>query len=275
MERSAIMIVCNGEPYVGLQLKHVYGLVDEIIIAEGPQDKHFENLIQSKRSNDGTIQTIKKFPDPDKKITLLYTNCDKNKMVAKANRICNGKYIYQIDVDEFLSEGMINAGFEALAKDRCDNIQVPERWYYKWYDTFLSSGRPGHIRALPNRFYRNKIDIGSVICHIPWNGYFDKNGKYYGAKSAALSYKEFTGHHYLAIYRSHLVRKMRYYAAARAAVTTTIANNKIAEFDATTRRRIGKRIETYNSNLLEMEYKKFGIPVIDDNIEWLKKWPNR
>ncbi len=266
MERSALMIVCNGEPYTRLQLEHVYNLVDEIVIAEGPQDGHFEKLINSKRSNDGTLQSIREFPDPDKKITLIKTNCDKNKMVAKANRLCHGKYIYQIDVDEFLSESMINAGFEGLAKDRCDNIQVPERWYYKWYDTFLASGRPGHIRALPNRFFRNKIDIGSVICHIPWNGYFDKNGKYYGVKCQALNYKEFTGHHFLAIYKSHLVRKMRYYAAARAAVTDTIANNKIAEFNRVTRKWIGRRIETYNNKLIEMKDKKFGIPVIDDNI---------
>ena len=272
MERSALMIVCNGEPYVGLQLKHIYNIVDEIVIAEGPQDGHFAKLIKSKRSNDGTIQTIKKFPDPDKKITLIHTNCDKNKMVAKANRLCHGKYIYQIDVDEFLSESMINAGFEGLAKGRCDNIRVPERWYYKWHDTFLSSGRPGHIRALPNRFYTNKIDIGSVICHIPWCGYFDKKGKYYAAKSQPLSQKEFIGHHFLAVYRSHLVRKMRYYAAARQAVTTAIADKKIKEFDAVTRNRIGKRIESYNGLLIRTKAKKFNIKAIDDNMEKLKKW---
>lgn len=272
MDRSAIIIVCNGEPYIRLQLEHVYDLVDEIIIAEGPQDKHFSKIIGSNRSTDGTIDTIKKFPDPSKKITLIHTNCNKNKMVAKANKICRGEYIYQIDVDEFLPESLIDTAFQKLAG--CNNIQVPERWYYKWHDTFLSSGRPNHIRALPTRFYKNLIDKGLTICHIPWHGYLDKRGKYYPANSQALSYKERDsdyGHHFLAVYRSHLVRKMQYYAAARQAVTPKIADRKITEFDRTKRGHIGKRIETYNGTLIRRK-NKFNISVLDNNIKLLSNW---
>ena len=271
MERSVIIIVCNGEPFVRLQLENVYDLADEIVIAEGA-DVSFSKIIGSKRSTDGTIESIKKFPDPQKKIKLIHTNCDKNKMSAAANKLCRGKYIYQADIDEFLRKETIEAAYDLLKSGKCDNVRIPERWYYKWYDTYLSSGRPHDIRAVPNRFYRNKIDSGMVISHIPWVGYFDAKGRHHDAHSKPLDKNQHIGHHFLAVYKSHLVRKMRYYALDRQAVTEAIANRKIAEFDAIRREHIGiRKVESYNGHLV-LRKDKFDIKAVDDNIGFLGLW---
>jgi hypothetical protein len=270
MERSVIIIVVNGEPFIRLQLEHLYKLVDQIVIAEGP-DRPLSRILKSKRSTDNTIKIIKEFPDPDNKITLIHTNCDKNTMTGEANKLCKGEFIYQADVDEFLDEKTIDAAFAVLKKGRCDNVRIPERWFYKWFDTYLSSGRPRGFRAAPNRFYRNKIDSGLIISHIPWVGYF-KGKRHINASSYPLPVSEYIGHHFLAVYKSLLAMKMRYYASCREAVTEEIANAKIREFDKVKRQHIGKKkVQTYNGHLI-LRKEAFNIPAIDDNLAYLEAW---
>lgn len=249
MERSAIIIVCNGEPFIELQLKHIYNIVDEIIIVEGP-DYHYEKLIKSKRSIDNTINIIKNFPDPSNKIKLIHTNCDKNTMVAKGNKLCNGKYIYQIDIDEFISHKMINMAFDALKNNNGQptTIMVPERWYYKWYDTHLSSGRPNHIRALPGRFCVNMKNNDMLISHIPSNGY-QKNNQHISSKTIN-PYKNEYGHHFLAIYRWQLLLKIMHYTLRRN-FPLKVIQNKINDYDNFNRSDIGsKTIKSYSGYLL-------------------------
>ncbi|MFW6130376.1 MAG: glycosyltransferase [Atribacterota bacterium] len=265
MERSAIIIVCNGQPFIKLQLEHIYNIVDEIIVVEGP-DKFYQKIIKSKRSNDGTIKIIKTFPDPDNKIKLIHTNCNKNQMVAEGNKLCNGEFIYQVDVDEFLPHSVIDTAFKKLKTTNANTILVPERWYYKWYDTYMAANRPNNIRALPGRFFKNRIDKNLYISHIPWHSY-QKNGKHIGAKTKRLEFTNF-GHHFLAIYKWQIIFKIKYYSL-RGNKPKHILKRKIIDFDNYERSDIagGLHIKSYKSHLI-----LGGLPQIDiinENIEFL------
>jgi hypothetical protein len=225
-KKSAIIIVCNGEPFVKPQLDNIYHSVDEIIIVEGA-DRWFQKVIKSERSTDGTIQTIKNYLDPENKIKLFHVNSSKNQMVKKANMECTGEFIYHVDIDEFMRPEHIEHAFQLLEDQ--PTVQVPQRWYYKWPDVHLASARPNYIRALPTRFYRNRIDEGLILSHIPCNGYYRGN-KHEKADAAQLPMAEYA-YHYFAIYRFQLDRKMRYYCL-RDKHDISLVGKRLKEYDS-------------------------------------------
>ena len=122
------VFVCNGAQFIEAQLKHIYSMVDEIVIIEGA-DAIFQKVIGSRRSNDGTVKIVKNFADPDKKIKLENVSRNKNAMVRRGNVLCSGDLIYQVDVDEFLRHSVIDEAFDALSKH--DTVMVPQRLYFK------------------------------------------------------------------------------------------------------------------------------------------------
>ena len=175
MKRSAILIICNGAQFIRTQLHHIYDMVDEIVIVEGA-DPTFQQVIKSPRSTDGTIKIIHNFihrHDVGHKIKLMHTNSNKNHMVYLGNRNCTGDLIYHVDVDEFVSHNAINMAFEGLKKH--NGVQIPQRWYYKWPDRYLECGRQHSIQFVPVRFYRNRLDEGLLINHIPPGFYYNPN----------------------------------------------------------------------------------------------------
>lgn len=211
MTRSVIMIVCNGNPFITPQLHHIYDIVDEIVIVEGA-DQFFKQVINSERSTDGTIKEINKFIknyDKSNKIKFIQPKNIKNKnsMVKIGNENCSGKYIYSVDVDEFLPHNVIEKAFKLLEK--VSVVLVPERCYYKWYDTYLCSNRDQGIFMVPGRFFVNKIDEGLIISHIPWNGYM-KNGKHIDSSCGTLDFSDY-GRHYMSVHKFQLENKFKYY----------------------------------------------------------------
>ena len=267
MKRSAIVIVCNGEPFVIPQLCNIYNHVDEIIIAEGA-DSTFQKIIKSKRSTDGTIESLKKFKklyDIKNKITIIHTNCNKNRMFEACNKICAGDLIYQVDIDEFLTPETIELAFKGLESHNI--VQVPQRWYYKSFDLYMSGRNDHSINSAPGRFYKNKISKGLVISHIPYGGYVNPKGKFIASSSLALPFKYYA-YHFLAVFRFQMINKMMYYHM-RDNVPIKKVNKKIKEFDSCIAEP-GYKVKTYKSRTLYQEEKPFKVILPDGSI-----WPHR
>lgn len=249
MKKTALMIVCNGEPFIESQLVNLYKIVDEIIIVEGA-DKIFRQIIKSKSSTDNTVDVIKSFPDPDKKISLYQGDFpDKLKMSSFGCDKVTGDLIYQVDVDEFASHEMINKGFDILNNHEC--AQMPQRWYYKWGNTYLNGNRRYGSIEQPGRFFRNKKSDGLYISHIPWLGYRKFSNNQYIEASAAVI--DGYGHHFLSIFRWQLSQKMKYYAL-RGDCSNDVASSKLKEFDSTEITDISKKeIKSYFGKVLEID----------------------
>jgi hypothetical protein len=242
-------------------------MVDDIVIVEGP-DPRFTKVIRSRRSNDGTIDAIKKFKkkhDRANKITLKHANTNKNEMVIIGNKLCKGDLIYEVDVDEFIRKNLIDEAFDKLEK--VHNVKVPQRWYYKWTDAYLSSGREYSIRNNPTRFFRNKIEDGLFISHIPWHGYLNKDRKHIPCgKASTLPWDKYS-YHFLAIFLEQLRMKMEFYAI-RDGVSRRKVNERLNEFSTTQRNQVGRRrINSYNAQL-RLESKPFPLKKVKGGLIW-------
>lgn len=247
MKTAAVIIVCNGEQFITKQLDNIYDTVDKIVIAEGP-DSTFQKIIKSKRSTDKTIPLIKRYKDPDKKIKMINVNTDKNNMVKLAvKQVVDADYIYQVDVDEFMRPEDIAWAFDILKKGSCQTVGVPQRWYYKWHDTYLLGGRPRGCKECPIRFFKNRAKQKVYPSHIPWGGYYNDAGKHMGASYTNIPHGY--SYHYLALFRKQLEMKMKYYVA-RDHVNVKILEARLADFDKVTRKNIDKMIPSYGSKLL-------------------------
>ena len=101
MKITAGMIVLNGEPFVAYSLRAMYEFADEIIVIEGAVEDAMVVANPDGSSKDGTVETIRNFPDPEDKITLVQGRWkDKleqsNAYLARAT----GDYVWQVDSDE-------------------------------------------------------------------------------------------------------------------------------------------------------------------------------
>jgi ADP-heptose:LPS heptosyltransferase len=73
MQLVAYYSIYNEADFIEYSLRSIYDHVDSIIIIEGAWYETF-SVNSFMRSNDGTIELIKNFPDPDNKIQLYFHN---------------------------------------------------------------------------------------------------------------------------------------------------------------------------------------------------------
>lgn len=114
---SAQMIVFNGlsilpKGMLGACISNIYDICHEILIAEGavrPAGGNPGNATwasKNGRSTDGTLEFLRSFPDPDKKIKIFIKENDfwdgKLEMCNACLSGMSGTHLYQVDNDEFL-----------------------------------------------------------------------------------------------------------------------------------------------------------------------------
>lgn len=93
------MIVFNGNYVLRQNLETIYPFANKIIITEGPV-KHYQRL-GFNNSTDGTIETIRLFPDPDHKIVFISGQwSEKDEMVNVQNQHYTGNWVWHVDCDE-------------------------------------------------------------------------------------------------------------------------------------------------------------------------------
>ena len=101
MKISYVMIVLNGMPFIEASLKSIYDSAYEIIIVEGAVKQCMFAANADGSSKDGTVEFIKAFPDPGKKVKLIQGIWpEKCEMQNKAVKIATGDYIWLVDSDE-------------------------------------------------------------------------------------------------------------------------------------------------------------------------------
>ena len=98
---SFVMIVLNGMPLIEYSLKSVYDFAHQIIIVEGAVENCMFAANPDGSSKDGTVEFVKSFPDPHKKVTLIQGRWpEKCEMQDEALKHVTGDYVWLIDSDE-------------------------------------------------------------------------------------------------------------------------------------------------------------------------------
>jgi len=158
---SYIMNVINGEPFIKAQLGSIYHHADEIIIVEGAYEKFRHASTSEGRSVDTTLDSIRSFPDPDKKITLIANPGFYDDRLGMCNELLKhvtGDVIWQVDVDEFFldeTHHYIRQAFDSdLELDRVSfnfrDLFANERYYIAGYD----------VRGLDNVNRVHRFSVG-------------------------------------------------------------------------------------------------------------------
>ena len=115
---SFIMTVLNGMPFIKYSLKSVYDFAHQIIIVEGAIEKCMFAANPDGSSKDGTVEFIKSFPDPQKKIRLLQDRWpEKCEMQNEALKYVTGDYVWLIDSDEVYKRQDLEKIKEILRSD--------------------------------------------------------------------------------------------------------------------------------------------------------------
>jgi ADP-heptose:LPS heptosyltransferase/ubiquinone/menaquinone biosynthesis C-methylase UbiE/glycosyltransferase involved in cell wall biosynthesis/predicted O-methyltransferase YrrM len=98
---SFVMIVLNGMPFIEYSLKSIYEFAHEVIIVEGAVEKCMFAANPDGSSTDGTVEFVKSFPDPQRKIKLIQGRWpEKCEMQNEALKHITGDYVWLIDSDE-------------------------------------------------------------------------------------------------------------------------------------------------------------------------------
>jgi len=137
VELSYIIIVFNGMPYLKAAIESIYESAHEIIIVEGPVSL----CAGTCHSTDGTIECIKSFHDPKKKIKLLQGRWpEKCEMQNAALKISTGSHVWLVDSDEVYKKSDINTIKNILEKDPSIYlIKVPLTHFWKNYDNVVDT----------------------------------------------------------------------------------------------------------------------------------------
>ena len=160
-------LCCNELPFLKQKLSFLYNNFSQIIMVD-------YDILNKCNSKDGSIEYIKKYPDPENKITLL-TDFDPDKIteyyglsvVEKQKMFAYGsKYIkddidilWATDLDEFFTESTIEKIGNLYLNDQ-SLISVDQRhigeFVYNQYNLF-DFGQKFYIKPRITRHFKGKI----------------------------------------------------------------------------------------------------------------------
>lgn len=117
MKISFGMIVFNGDYVLKENLESIYPFAHEIVISEGPV-AHYQKQ-GFKESTDDTLNIIKNFPDPDRKIKLIQGPwSNKDSMCHAFLKPMTGDYVWHVDSDEIYKPEDMQKVIEYLEKNK-------------------------------------------------------------------------------------------------------------------------------------------------------------
>jgi len=122
------MIIFNGDEFLQQVLDSIYDFAHEIIIAEGADLNSLPFANPDGSSTDSTVNLIRNYPDPDRKITLIQGKWrDKTEQSNAWLEHASGDYIWQIDDDEvYKEEDLLTV--DNMLKDRPETTAVSFHW---------------------------------------------------------------------------------------------------------------------------------------------------
>lgn len=194
MKISTGTLVLNAESVLptGMlraQLEQLYYIADEIFITEGAtkviNSKHYWDgdttwLTSDGHSTDQTVNIIKNFPDPEKKIFLIQKDGfwnGKTEMCNEWSKRATGDYIWQIDSDEFYKKDDIEKIKRILKKYEPDAVHFYANHFWGDYEhCFDETSGTGWGNNIPwMRIFKHKPGA-SWLSHEPPN-YLLPDGK--------------------------------------------------------------------------------------------------
>jgi glycosyltransferase involved in cell wall biosynthesis len=158
-----------GEKLFTAQLEHLYNLSDEILITEGATkvtSNHYWDGDTSWATHDGhstdkTIEFIKDYPDPDRKITLITKEGFWNGKTEMCNtwaEKATGDYLWQIDSDEFYKEEDIVKIKYILENFHPTAVHFYANHFFGGFNTVINE---------TGRFWGNHIPWMRIFKHSP------------------------------------------------------------------------------------------------------------
>jgi len=207
MKISVGMLVVNGRPFIKAQLENLYDVAHEIVISEGG-DQFWRERHGFTRSNDGTIDIIKNFPDPKNKIKLIQREWkNKNEMSHAYSKGMTGDIIYNVDLDEFIHPKQLISVCKNLMKSKKkSSATIPNYVFFGDFNTLMVMEHTDTWFQTPRIFKRSP---NHLMHHLP-PAYW-KNGIVGAAPLPASENPGVFIHHYSWIYKKSVHDKIGYY----------------------------------------------------------------
>jgi hypothetical protein len=173
------MIVFNAESILpenmlSLCVENVYPFAHEIIIVEGATkainhywDGNTDSFTLDGKSTDNTIDVIKGFPDPLKKIQLIESRGfwnGKTEMCNKYASLATGNYIWQLDSDEFWKHKDIHKIIDLLKKESPDAIHFMMNHFFGDFKHCIDERQDNK--------WGNSEPLKRIFKHIPGKSYW-------------------------------------------------------------------------------------------------------
>lgn len=206
------MIIFEGDYVLQQCLEQVYPYATQILIAEGPV-KYWQSQGRT-TSLDHSVNIIKNFPDPYKKIHLVqgqFTEKDEqaNAYLAKIEEDID--YLWNLDSDEVYSDRNLREIIEFLKKEQPTSVGVRSCSFYGGFTHTLT----GYELKKDNFLRIFKVVKGSKwLTHRPPTICYPKNSiPTLKHVTSDQLYKD-TGafmHHYSYVYPSQVYKKVKYY----------------------------------------------------------------
>ena len=149
MKISVLMSVFNAMEYLPYSLKSIYDFADEIIISDGliEQFNKDKNILSDNgKSCDGTVEFVKEFPDPGKKIKFESGGWEWEKEKRQATvDMASGDWMMTVDSDEvYKPEHLANIRKGIKARPKVLSIWAKHlrfcgdfNHYYEWPGAIL------------------------------------------------------------------------------------------------------------------------------------------
>jgi len=197
------ILAYNSEMFIGYCLKGIYGFADRIVVVEGAYGLQ---RAFGKRSADRTVEIVKNFPDPEKKIVLIHKNGKEHEHRNEVLKYCEpGDWFFTVHTDEFYKKKDLEYLRHVLETDNeTDVFEIP--WFEFYYnfrmgiDGTYSSARIYRIRK-SCRFIRKDQLAAS------------DGRRYYEMNFKRLDRKNILMFHYA--YICNVRKKIEYYGKGR------------------------------------------------------------
>ncbi|HTY38565.1 MAG TPA: glycosyltransferase family 9 protein, partial [Bacteroidota bacterium] len=151
---SFVIIVLNGMPFLKPCVEAIYDVAHEIIVVEGAVEKCLFAANADGSSNDGSVEFLKSFPDPAKKLHVIQGRWpEKCEMQNKALEVVTGNYVWLVDSDEIYKKRDLLKVKNMLEQDRSITQMnfIPDN-FWKGYDYIFFSPlffqKANHYRRL-------------------------------------------------------------------------------------------------------------------------------
>ncbi len=167
---SVIMSVYNTEEYLN---KSISSVINQ-------KYKNIEFIIINNGSTDCSLENIKFFIEKDSRIILI--NNEKNVLLSESRNqaldICNGKYVYIVDSDDYIESDTIDMCVKIAEKDDLDLV------VFGWYMDYVVDNQRLSLPVCPKQnLFLNKEDfrknsvfyLNQSILTVPWNKLYKRS----------------------------------------------------------------------------------------------------